>query len=89
MKLSKLVQIENLSSITIYIKEDSVKAEIFYKIGSKPRRKTKYYKFLDIDVETVENINSEWWLKSQNYTRYRNIGDSKTDYYVNIYNVGQ
>ena len=80
MKLSKIIETENLSSVTIEIKRDFAICKFF--IYGRKMPFSKKYKSVDIDVEI--NDTSIETVRHLCIKRYRFL---KTDtFYVNLYN---
>lgn len=80
MKLSKILETENLSSVTIYVlKKNEVNCNIFTRGNSKPIKKK--YKSLEVDVDIPEISNRN--VKHLGIKRYFHL--VKEEYFVNLY----
>lgn len=80
MKLSKIIQKENLKSVTISVlSKETVVCEYF--IGSRKKPLKKIYSSLDVDVSINDVSNQN--VKHLGIKKYFHL--VKKDFYVNLY----
>lgn len=81
MKLSKITEIENLTSVTISVKESGVIAEIFVSGTNRRTSIKKHYKSLDVDLDIPEISNNN--VNHLGVKRYFFL--RTTNFYINLY----
>lgn len=82
MKLSKIIETPNLSSVTIHvIKSDEVKCDIFTNGRPSGKPIKKKYSSLDVDIDIPEISNRN----VKHLGIKRNFHLVEDDYYINLY----